>query len=425
MRRIATALCTVGLLGLLGPASASAFGPVGSFGGAGSGNGQFNHPQGIAATGGTVYVADTANNRVEYFGATSPWAFQGVLSGSPASPEDVAIAPDGEVAAGPGQVVHWILGLLPVSWSPPGTSYGVAVFGGSAYVSDSQNGVIRKYDPLTGSLQGTIGSGQLAQPQGMTSDGSGVYVADTGNGRIVKFDAAGNVLGIWTMPTYTIVAGGVTTTGRIEPHDVAVDGSGRVFAPDAGTHSNLVAVFTADGTLQQILGSPDSDPGNPCAMRSPWGLAVNGSVLYVASTGENSVRVFDDGASPCPAVNFGAGGGITPPPTGVGSSPAGDRLRPKIRLTGFPKGCARQNFAFTIHASDDVLLKRLTLLVNHRRVANQQINKQDWSVKVKIPVRNVRRQLPHGASVRVLIEVRVTDATGKKARKRRAFRICG
>jgi hypothetical protein len=40
-------------------------------------------------------------------------------------------------------------------------------------------------------------------------------------------------------------------------------------------------------------------------------------------------------------------------------------------------------------------------------------------------VRKVRSQLPRGTSVRILIEVRVTDAAGKKARIERGFRICG
>jgi hypothetical protein len=44
---------------------------------------------------------------------------------------------------------------------------------------------------------------------------------------------------------------------------------------------------------------------------------------------------------------------------------------------------------------------------------------------VKIPVRNVRSQLRRGTFLKVLIEVRVTDATGKKARVRRGFKICG
>jgi len=332
------------------------------------------------------------------------------------------------VAAGPTQVVRWVAGLSLGALAPGGSSYGVALDGaGTLYVSDAQNGVIHKYNPVLGNFLGDIGAGQLSAPQGMTADATGVYVADPGNGRIVKFDANGNVLATWSMPTYSVVAGGSTFTGTIEPHDVAVDSAGRVFAPDAGTHSNLVAVFAANGSLQQIFGSPDSDPGNPCHFDAPWGLAVNGTALYVVSTGENQVRILDDTVASCAIVNFGTGGGISPQPSGLGGGGGSglDRVRPKIKLTGFPRGCARHNFTFTIHASDDVLLKRLTLFVNHRKVANQPVNRAEWNVKVKIPVSNVRRQLPRGASVRVLIVVRVTDAAGKKAKVRRAFRICG
>jgi sugar lactone lactonase YvrE len=413
MRRIATALCAAGVL--LAPGTAAAFGPAGSFDGSGTSSGQFNHPQGLAATGAMVYVADTANNRVPFYSPSG--TFQGNLPNPPDAPQDVAANGTQVVAAGPNQVARWLAGLPLPAINPPGTSYGVAIDGSSTiYVSDAQNGVIHKYNGL-GIAQGDIGAGQLAQPQGMTSDGGSVYVADTGNGRIVRFDPAGNVLGVWTMPSYSIVANGQTINGRIEPHDVAVDGSGRLFAPDANTHSNLVGVFGADGALQQVFGSPDSDPGNPCTLRGPWGVAASGSVLYVASTAENRVRVFDDGAAPCPAPNFGTGGGIHP------GGP--DRKRPKIKLKGLPKKCARRNFTLRIRATDDVELRRFVLLVNHRRIANQRVNKQTWNVKVNFPVRKVRSQLPRGTSVRILIEVRVADTAGKKSRVRRSFRICG
>jgi hypothetical protein len=78
-----------------------------------------------------------------------------------------------------------------------------------------------------------------------------------------------------------------------------------------------------------------------------------------------------------------------------------------------------------VRASDDVQLGRFKLFVNRRKVANQAVNKQIWNVRVNFPVRRVRSQLPPGTSVRILIEVRVTDTAGKKARVKRSFRICG
>jgi sugar lactone lactonase YvrE len=414
MRRIATALCAGVLTALTLPGAASAFGPVGNFGGSGSGNGQLSQPNSVAATNTTAYVADTGNNRVQALGTDG--AFQQLMPSAPASPQDVVVNGTLVAAAGPSQVVRWLLGI-PLPISPPGSSYGVAIGGGTIYVSDTESGVIHKYDATLGTPQGDIGGGHLIQPQGIASDGATVYVADPGNGRIVRFDAAGNVIGVWTMPGYTIVANGKTFNGRIEPHDVAVDGAGRVIAPDAGPHSNLVAVFGGDGALQQVFGAPDSDPGNPCAVRTPRGVAASGSRLYVASTGENLIRVFDAGAAPCPLPNFGPGGGIHP------GGP--DRKRPKIKLKGLPKKCARQNFRLRIRASDDVQLRRFILLVNRRRVARQTVNKQTWNVRVDFPVTRVRSQLPRGTSVRILIEVRVTDTAGKKARVRRSFKICG
>jgi hypothetical protein len=410
MRRIATAVSAGMVAAMLLPAGAdAAFGPALSIDG-------FNRPQSAAATNATVYVADTANNRVASYSPAG--AFEGNLSSPPSAPQDVAAnGPLGlVVAAGPSQVVRWLFGA-PLAFNPPGTSYGVAVDpSGNIYVSDTQARVIHRFNGL-GVPQADIGAGQLAQPQGLTTDGAGsIYVADPGNGRIVRFDPAGNVTGIWGMPTYTIVAGGQKINGRIEPHDVAVDGSGRVFAPDAGTRSNLVAVFGPGGDLQQIFGSPESDPGNPCQLRGPWGLGISpGGTLYVASTGENRIRVFDESHAACPFPNLGPGGGIRGP----------DRKRPKIKLKGLPKKCARGNFTLKIRATDDVQLRRFILLVNRRKVANQRVNKRTWTVKVNFPARRVSRQLPRGASVRVLIEVRVTDTAGKKARAKRSFRICG
>lgn len=410
-------MCVAGTL-LLAPGTASAFGPVGSFGGSGSGNGQLSHPQGVDATAATVYVADTGNGRVESFNPSG--AFDGNLTASGISPQDVAAGGPlaGVYAASPNRLDGWTGGLDLCTASSG--SYGVAVDGGgTVYESDTAAGVIHKYLAVTPLCipQGDI-PGQLAGPQGLTFAGGSLYVAEPGAGQVVKLDpSSGAVQQVFAMPTYTIVAGGHTFSGRVEAHDVAVDGAGRVIVPDANPRSNLVAILGPDGSLKQVFGSPDSDPGNACGLRTPLGVAVNGSRLYVASTGEDAIRVFDDAASSCPPVNFGPGGGIRP-----GGK---DRKRPKIKIKGLPRKCARRNFALRIRASDDIQLRRFKLLVNHRKVANQAVNKQIWNVKVNFPVRKVRSQLPRGTSVRILIDVRVTDTSGKKARAKRSFRICG
>jgi sugar lactone lactonase YvrE len=416
MRRIAIAL-GAGVVAVLAlPGAASAFGPVTSFGGV-------SHPQGVAATSSTVYVADSSNGRVASFSLDgSSQAPLTPLTGSIA-PQDVASGGPlaGVYAASPNRFDGWTAGANLCNASQPGSSYGVAVDGsGTAYASDTQAGVINRYNASVAVCvpAGNV-PGQLAGPQGLAFAGGSLYVAEPGNGRVLKVDpASGGVQQVFAMPTYTIVAGGKTINGRIQPHDVAVDGAGRVIVPDPDPRANLVAVLGPDGGLQQVFGSPASDPGNQCAVSAPWGVGVSGSRLYLSSTGEDRIRIFDDAAAPCPAVNFGPGGGIRVP-----GGP--DRKRPKIKLKGLPKKCARRNFTLKVRASDDVQLRRFILLVNRRKVANQAVNKQIWNVRVNFPVRRVRSQLPPGTSVRILVEVRVKDTAGKRARVKRSFRICG
>ena len=421
MRRTATALCAAAgaALALIVPASAgAAFGPASSFG-----SGNLNHPQAAVNSSDHVFVADTGDARVAVFDAAG--GLESSLSGSGVVPQDVALAPAGTVyTASPSQVDGWIGGLHLFQWAPPGSSYGIAVDpNGAVWVSDAAGGVIRKYDG-GGTFLGAIGSGQLANPTGLTSDGAGsIYVADTGHARIVKFGQGGEVQGVWEMPSYTIVANGQTITGKMDPRDVSVDGAGRVYAPDAGPNSNLVGVFGANGSLLQIFGAPASDPNNPCAVRTPWGVSSSpAGPLEVVSTGENLIRVFDEASSACPEPDFGPGGGVTPEPLG---GPGNDKKKPKIKILKVPRGCARHNFAFKIRATDDGVIRKLLLFINRKRVAKQKPNKQEWTVKVNMPVAKVQRQLPRGSFLPVLIQVKVIDGTGKKARASKTFRICG
>jgi sugar lactone lactonase YvrE len=446
MRRIATALGLAGaLVALIIPASAGAastFGPNSTiFGGSGNGTGQFNHPQGaVTDSSGRVYVVDAANNRIERFDSSGNFQTSFAATGD-FSPQDIAIGPPSEsiYVSSLHRVDVWNNALTVHSKFSPsnialgtGTGYGIAVDGsGTVYVSDSQNSVIHKY-VLTlpaGDFSGQgSGPGQLLQPQGMTTDSAGnVYVADPSNGRIEKFSSGGTFLGQWSMPAYTVVANGSTFAGVVHPQDVAVDTGGRVFAPDTGTHSNLVAVFGAGGDLQQEFGSPDSDPGNPCTLRGPWGLSTSPSgALYVVSTGEDSVRVFDESSTTCPSPNFGsAGSGPGGGPGGAPANAANDTAKPVVKMTGFPRKCARRDFIFTVHAQDDVLISRLALYVNRRRATNDEIDQQQFEFRVHIPVRRVRREIPRGFVVRVLIAVKATDLAGHKTVARKTFSICG
>ncbi|MFL5908641.1 MAG: hypothetical protein ACJ75Z_13725 [Solirubrobacterales bacterium] len=438
MRRIATALwLAAALVALWIPASAGAvFGFDSTFGGTGAGNGKFSHPQSADVDSmGAVYVADTGNARVEKFDAAGNFASALTTTGV-FSPQDVAVDGLGNVyASSPHRVVVWnAFGVQIGDWVPAGTAYGIAVDGsGNVYVSDVLNSSIHKYngagipDPTTP----TFGGGHVLQPQGLTTSSGNVYVADPSNASIEKFKSDGTFLDSFPMPSYTVYANGSTFAGVVRPQDVAVGGAGgRIFAPDTGIHSNLVVVLSSSGQLQQVFGAPDSDPSNACAVRSPWGLATSPSgALYVVSTGEDRIRVFKETGTACPSPNFGA-----PPPIGGGGSlPGGvspaavaaDHTKPSVRITGLPRRCARRDFVFVVNVADDVLVSRIALFVQKRRAASQEVDQQQFFFRVRIPVNNVRRQIPRGFIYRVLLAVKATDLAGHTTKVKRKFGICG
>src|SRR6266446_1043048 len=101
MRRIATSLAlAVALVALVTPASAgaaSAFGPSNTFGGTGTADGQFNHPQAAATdSSGQVFVVDAANNRIERFDSSGNFLSSANAAGD-FSPQDIALDSGGNV----------------------------------------------------------------------------------------------------------------------------------------------------------------------------------------------------------------------------------------------------------------------------------------------------------------------------------------
>jgi tripartite motif-containing protein 71 len=141
------------------------WGAGGGSGAAGTGQGEFDHPQGVAVdAAGDVYVADTGNDRVVKLDpAGSVLAEWGTRGGS-----------DGRFR------------------SPTGIGLDAA---GNVYVLDSENNRVEVFGENGRFLArwGTRGTGpgQLSQPTGLTVGCEGdVYVADTNNNRIERFEPA-------------------------------------------------------------------------------------------------------------------------------------------------------------------------------------------------------------------------------------------
>ena len=241
----------------------------GTYGSSGTGPGQFQYPWSVAVdASGNVFVVDLNLHQVDKF--TSSGDFTAAFGGGTMSyPGDIACDSSGNV-----------------------------------FVADSVNQTVFKFNN-SGALLGQIstpgtGPGQLNQPAGVGLDSSdNLYVMDIGNSRIEVFNSAGSYVTQWGSNGSGPGQFGTPAFGAINP--VCLGGPGLVYAMDSG--NSRVQIFTTTGTyLGQIAGY---------GFTEPFGLAANGSRLYVSDSRNSNLYIFDIGN--CPS------GPQTPPPTPTGS----------------------------------------------------------------------------------------------------------
>ncbi|MBJ6725746.1 DUF4082 domain-containing protein [Geomesophilobacter sediminis] len=148
---------------------------------------------------------------------------------------------------------------------------------GNLYVVDTSPSQIKELDP-TGRLLATLGgtgtgTGKFRSPVGVGTDYRGnLYVADTGNNKIQKLDQNGNFLAEWSSP---------------HPEGVAVDLCGNVYVSGGQT----VQVFDTVGNFVGALGSAGSGDGQ---MLAAVGVTVTpaGSKIYVVDNGNHRIESF-------------------------------------------------------------------------------------------------------------------------------------
>ncbi len=205
-------------------------------GAAGSGPGQFKEPKGIAVNAsGDVYVADSANNRVEEF--TEKGAF-------------------------------------------------LAAFGFKVNESGKE-----EFEICTSKCKaGTAGSGngQFKEPGGLAIAPNGtVWVADTGNQRVEEFGEKNEYL--------TKFGSAGTGNGQFkEPKGIAIDSAGNVWVTDGV--NDRVQELTPSGTFLTAFGDKGTGNGQ---FEEPWGIAFGASgAVYVADVKNNRVQKFTLAPSP-------------------------------------------------------------------------------------------------------------------------------
>jgi len=134
---------------------------VGKWGSLGPGDGQFLNPEGVAfSPAGNVYVADSGNDRVQYFTPNGSflgkWGSKGIGNGQFDCACDVAFSPAGNVL-----------------------------------VTDGNNHRVQYFTP-TGSYLGKwgksgTGEGEFNKPGGVTVKGPRAYIIDRFNDRVQYF----------------------------------------------------------------------------------------------------------------------------------------------------------------------------------------------------------------------------------------------
>jgi sugar lactone lactonase YvrE len=125
----------------------------------------------------------------------------------------------------------------------------------------------------------TVGSG-LNNPHGVAVDAAGnVYAADTGNHQVVEIPVGGG--------SQFVVASGLSS-----PQGLAVDGAGNLYIADSGS-SQVKVWLASSGTLGTV--------GH--GFNAPQGVAVDGAGnLYVADTGNNRIVKVPPGGGPAAIV---------------------------------------------------------------------------------------------------------------------------
>jgi sugar lactone lactonase YvrE len=281
---------------------------VNSFGSAGTGNGQFQVPHGIAVdNAGNVYVADQNANRIEKFASDGTFILAFAPPRGPQGlngPGALALDPQGNV------LVSNVGDYRIDKFSPTGAplaSYGkfgvflhnpdgvAADSAGNVYAVEPNGARVLKFAPdgtfLTSFSTVVPAHTTTSTPRGIAISPRGVlYVTDSNNAKVQEFTTAGQFITEWG------TAG--TSPGQLSgPNPIAIDSRGNVFVGD-----NLgIQEFTADGTFissTRITGQP-----SPNDRFNALGLAVGpGDQVFATDRLQSRVLRFTQAAGPPPPV---------------------------------------------------------------------------------------------------------------------------
>lgn len=243
------------------------YGFVGSIGGAGAADGQFNKPRGLAVIASTqvdgpdyLAVADSGNQRVQIF--------------------EIEIS-DSSNPNGAKRVLSFPRVNLHHVQSFGSSGAALDQFTDPVDVAALPDGSLLVCDAVLHRVTRWHFTGDYRAPGGLAVSGDGkLFVSDTRGGRLWQLNTNGQTQAIYRY--HGEAAGGLTG-----PHYVT-SGGGRIVVTER-LHARLQA-FSPDGVSQQILGRPGEDKGE---LSLPGGSAVdNDGNIYVVDTGHHRIQKF-------------------------------------------------------------------------------------------------------------------------------------
>ena len=249
----------------------------------------FNHPQGMALDGRTLYVADTENHAIRAIDFDKRTVTTVAGTGKQARRIDQL--------GGQGKQTE-----LNSPWD-------LVMHGGMLYIAMAGPHQLWKMNPKTGGIVPYAGSGReniidgplanaaLAQPSGITTDSAKLYFADSEVSAIrsADLDPSGNV--------ETIVGEGLFEFGdkdgkakevRLQHPLGVVYHDGGLYVAD--TYNNKIKrVLPKDKSSQTFVGTGEEGlaDGERAQFDEPGGVSVAFGKLYIADTNNHAIRVAD------------------------------------------------------------------------------------------------------------------------------------
>jgi thiol-disulfide isomerase/thioredoxin len=269
----------------------------------------FNHPQGMALEGDLLYVADTENHLLRRLDLKARTVTTIAGTGAQAS---------GNYRRGPAREVSlsspWDLvlekGILYIAMAGPHQIW-------------AMNLQHQEIGPYAGSgrearIDGPLMEAALAQPSGITSDGTDLYVADSeiSSIRAVSLNPKGQVKTIVGLDLFEF--GDVDGQGemvRLQHPLGVVHHNNVLYVADTYNHK-IKAIGPRLATATTLLGTgkPGFRDGDDAQFYEPGGISIADGKLYIADTNNHAIRVADLHSKQVSTLQFTGltAGGTTP-----------------------------------------------------------------------------------------------------------------